>query len=438
MSGRGGKYVRKAPSLTKKQLFLLLLNVVLALLALACAWGLNAVKSALLTQSAAKAWRGSSEMRFAQVSVFLPEDEKTDVNSIESFRRTLDQALVDASLEAPEGGSLYTDAYSGTATVSVVSGKTSLSVKTIGVGGDFFLFHPLTLRSGSYLSGSDYMPDRVLLDEELAWALFGSYDVAGMSIQIGERTYPVAGVVHREDDFASKEAYQDGPGMFMSYEALNAISETKLGCYEIVMPDMISGYAESVVKDKFPVGHGGGEHRALQLREPLEHFPQLRQALDEHAGHHLSLLGECGPADGGLRGAAACAFDPVCDLPGRVCRDLGRADGQGAGHEGRRSRRTQDRGKDRGGEGKALRRRRNIGDLEASTDKTHRKCPAFAVLCFSKRILCHGASSASGGRWSSSGASAASAAQETKWPRSSSVCRRHVCPSACTRSSSTQ
>lgn len=230
MSGRGGKYVRKAPSLTKKQLFLLLLNVVLALLALACAWGLNAVKSALLTQSAAKAWRGSSEMRFAQVSVFLPEDEKTDVNSIESFRRTLDQALVDASLEAPEGGSLYTDAYSGTATVSVVSGKTSLSVKTIGVGGDFFLFHPLTLRSGSYLTGSDYMPDRVLLDEELAWALFGSYDVAGMSIQIGERTYPVAGVVHREDDFASKEAYQDGPGMFMSYEALNAISETKLGC----------------------------------------------------------------------------------------------------------------------------------------------------------------------------------------------------------------
>jgi hypothetical protein len=256
MSGRGGKYVRKVPSLTKKQLFLLLLNVVLALLALACAWGLNAVKSALLTQSAAKAWRGSSEMRFAQVSVFLPEDEKTDVNSIESFRRTLDQALVDASLEAPEGGSLYTDAYSGTATVSVVSGKTSLSVKTIGVGGDFFLFHPLTLRSGSYLTGSDYMPDRVLLDEELAWALFGSYDVAGMSIQIGERTYPVAGVVHREDDFASKEAYQDGPGMFMSYEALNAISETKLSCYEIVMPDMISGYAESVVKDKFPVGDG--------------------------------------------------------------------------------------------------------------------------------------------------------------------------------------
>ena len=256
MRGRGGKYVRRANPLTKKQWIWLIVNTALALAALACVWGLTAVTGTLPTQSAAKAWRGSNEMRFAQISAFLPEDEKTDLNSVETFRRALDQALVDASLEAPEGGSLYDDAYSGSATISVTSGKTSISVKTIGVGGDFFLFHPLQLRSGSYLTGSDYMNDRVLLDEELAWALFGSYDVAGMSIQVGERTYPVAGVVHRESDFASKKAYQDGPGMFMSYDALNAITETKISTYELVMPDMISGYAESVVKDKFPVGDG--------------------------------------------------------------------------------------------------------------------------------------------------------------------------------------
>lgn len=274
MRGRGGKYVRKAAALTKKQLVWLLINAGLAVLALLCVWGLNAVTSALPTQSAAKAWRGENEMRFAQVSAFLPEDEKTDESSIEAFRRTLDQKMIDASLEAAEGGSLYDDAYSGSATVSVTSGKTTLSVKTIGVGGDFFLFHPLTLRSGSYLTANDYMNDRVLLDEELAWALFGSYDVAGMSIQIGERTYPVAGVVHREDDFASKKAYQDGPGMFMSYAALNAISETKISAYEVVMPDMISGFAEGIVKDNFPVGGGTvventGRYGVLRLWEVL-------------------------------------------------------------------------------------------------------------------------------------------------------------------------
>lgn len=256
MSGRGGKYVRRPVPLTKKQLALGIVCVVLAVLCMVCVWGLQTVTGTLITQSAAKSWRGENEMRFAQVSVFLPEDGKLEQSEIESFRRTLNQKMIDASLEASEGGSLYADAYSGATTISVMSGKTSLSVKTIGVGGDFFLFHPMQMRSGSYLTGDDYMSDRVMLDEELAWALFGSYDVAGMSIQIGERTYPVAGVVHREDDFASERAYQDGTGMFMSYEALNAISETKISCYEIVMPDMISGFAENTVSETFPVGNG--------------------------------------------------------------------------------------------------------------------------------------------------------------------------------------
>lgn len=274
MRGRGGKYVRQAKPLTGRQRVWLLVNLSLAVLCLLCVWALNAVTGTLITQGAAKSWRGENEMRFAQVSVFLPEDGKIEQSEIESFRRTLDQKLVDASLEAAEGGSLYTDAYSGVTTMSVMSGKTSLSVKTVGVGGDFFRFHPLQLRSGSYLTGEDYMNDRVILDEELAWALFGSSDVAGMSIQIGERTYPVAGVVHREDDFASSRAYQDGAGMFMSYDALNAISETKISCYEIVLPDMISGFAETTVTESFPAGGGAvventGRYGLLRLAEIL-------------------------------------------------------------------------------------------------------------------------------------------------------------------------
>ena len=255
---RGGKFVRKRQRtpLTGKQLFLLLLNAVLLVGVLISALRLNSVTHALCTQDAAKTWRGSNEMRFAQVSAFLTGEGKIDLSAVQTFRQTLDQALVDASLEAPEGARLYADAYSGTASVSVVSGKNTMSVKAIGVGGDWFLFHPLTLRSGSYLTGEDYMADRVVLDEELAWALFGSNDVAGLTVDIGGRPFPIAGVIHREDDFASKKAYQDGAGLFMSYDALNAVTETKISCYELVMPDMISGYAKSIVTDKFPVGSG--------------------------------------------------------------------------------------------------------------------------------------------------------------------------------------
>ncbi|MCQ2421185.1 MAG: ABC transporter permease, partial [Clostridia bacterium] len=122
--------------------------------------------------------------------------------------------------------------------------------------GDFFSFHPLRLRSGAYLTSRDYMADRVVLDEEMAWALFGSVDVAGMEVTIGERSYAVAGVVCREDDFASELAYTGGPGMFMSIEALRLLQEVPIDCYEVVLPDPISGFAKKTVEDKFPVGNG--------------------------------------------------------------------------------------------------------------------------------------------------------------------------------------
>ena len=62
--------------------------------------------------------------------------------------------------------------------------------------------------------------------------------------------------------------------MFMSYDALNAISETKLSAYEIVMPDMISGFAESIVKAAFTGGKAAvvqntGRYGALRLWKVL-------------------------------------------------------------------------------------------------------------------------------------------------------------------------
>lgn len=276
---RGGKYVRRREKkrLTGKTILLLAVNAALLVCVLICALELRHVTHVLCTQDAAEVWRGENEMRFAQVSVFLPENGKVKRSDIETFRTALEQAMVDASLTANEGGSLYTDAYSGTAAITVSSDKNSMSVKAIGVGGNWFTFHPLTLRSGSYLTADDYMADRVVLDEELAWALFGSNDVAGLSVTIGERTYPIAGVIHREDDFATQKAYQDGAGLFMSYDALNAISETDIGCYELVMPDMITGYAESLVTEKFPVGDGAvvqntGRHSLSRLLEVIGSF----------------------------------------------------------------------------------------------------------------------------------------------------------------------
>lgn len=231
---------------------LAIVNLVLVILVLICLGIFAAVAGTLDSIHAADRFRGESDMRFAQVACFLPEDIGKTESDIKLFRETLSQKFVDASIEAPEGGKLYIDAYSGTARFSVTGDHGAAEVKAIGVGGNFFHFHPLRLRSGSYIAEDDFMLDRVVLDETLAWQLFGGFDVAGLTIQINGQPFQVAGVVRRESDFASKEAYLDGASLFLSYSAMAALDEnSKITCYEIVLPDPITGFGLSTVSENF-------------------------------------------------------------------------------------------------------------------------------------------------------------------------------------------
>ncbi len=259
----GGKFARRRARkpLSWKKALLLILNAALAVLAIVFAAKLHHVETLLITQSAAQVWQGASDMRFAQVSAFTPAGSEVTEDELEVFHRTLETKLTDASLETPENGSLYQAAWStAPQDISVCTASTSYTAKTIGVGGDFFLFHPLPLRSGSYISERDFTFDRVILDEELSWALFGSYDVAGQTVWIGDEPYVVAGVVAREKDEASEKAYKDGAGMFLSYAALRHITggEERLDpgvrAYELVLAEPITGFALSTLQENFPGG----------------------------------------------------------------------------------------------------------------------------------------------------------------------------------------
>lgn len=237
----------------KKRIILFGIAVLLLLCAVISLCLLGNVKNCLITQSAAPRWRGESEVRFSQVSAFLPQDAVFDLQSVYSLRQNLSQTFVAESMEVPEGGSLSHDAFYGFDSVTIFNDRASITAKAIGVGGDFFFFHPLTLLSGSYISESDFMHDGVVLDEDLAWTLFGSFDIAGQSVQIGTHRFYVAGVVKREDDFATKAAYQDGAGLFMDYEMLNALSETKISGYEVVMPNPVVNYAKNMIAEKIGI-----------------------------------------------------------------------------------------------------------------------------------------------------------------------------------------
>ena len=242
---------------SKKKILLVAANAVLLVLIAVCLLKVNSYSRVLLSQQAAEYWAGDSAEPFAQVSCFFPEAKLATTDSIFTFRKTIDGKLTDAGIEPKEEGEYWTDCYSAEDSLTVAGDRNSSEATVIGVGGDFFLFHPYELISGSYLSEDDVMKDRVILDYELAWKLFGGTSLEGMSVTINGTPYYVAGVVRRETDKFSTKAFSGEPVMFMSYSTLSSLKEgTGISCYELAMPDPISNYAENFVKESFKTAEG--------------------------------------------------------------------------------------------------------------------------------------------------------------------------------------
>ena len=237
-----------------KRVFLIAINALLLVAFIVCLAVSGNINKTLRSQQASAAWAGQSGERFAQLSAFLPDGSAFDENVIRNLHGAIDKALIDASLTEDEGRTLYADAWSAEGNVFLIGDRGSSSANAYGVGGDFFLFHPLHLRDGSYLSRNDLMKDRVILDEELAWRLFGSVNLSGLEVLVGGKLHIIAGIISREDDFASTKAYTGGAGLFMSYESLSELSEggAEIICYEIVMPDPITGFALNTLTELFP------------------------------------------------------------------------------------------------------------------------------------------------------------------------------------------
>ncbi len=235
----------------KKHIAPVTLNAVLILLAAVCLIGFVRIKNILTYTNAAKEWAGESGERFAYISCFLPVNGNISEDYVYSFGDTLDKKLIESSIEAAEGGSLWRCAYSGMENVSVSTDRTNATIYAMGVGGGFFEFHRLFLRSGNYITESDLMHDRVVLDKELAWRLFGAIEVDGMTLEINGKRFIVAGVVERDEDFASSVSYPEDSGLYMSYDVFNELTGAEINCYEIVLPNPVSSFGKNMVTENF-------------------------------------------------------------------------------------------------------------------------------------------------------------------------------------------
>lgn len=241
----------------RKRIVLLALDGVLLLLALGCLIGVLQLSRLLPSQEEARRWQGSSDLRYSQISAFIPVDDKRGVSDIYEFRGNLMKKLHEAALDVDRDETLFVDAWSTTGKALAATDLGRGEAAVIAVGGQFFDFHPLRLLNGAYFSERDLMKDRVLLDEELAWLLFGGTQLQGMTLKIDGVPFQVGGVIQRERDFASRKAYTAGMGLYMSYDAWSSLhEEAGITTYELVMAEPVDGFAIGFAREKFPIGQG--------------------------------------------------------------------------------------------------------------------------------------------------------------------------------------
>lgn len=202
----------------------------------------------LYDQQMADRW--SKEGDAAQISAFFAEDAVTDETYFKEIEQSVEKALQAASIvNENENARLWIDAISKSGKVVLGSERAYVELNALGVSGEFFQFHPQKIVSGALFREDSMMQDGVVIDEETAWQLFGSSDVAGMQIMIGQVPHYITGVVERPEGRLEAAAGLDKSVCFLSLESLQNYGSTTGGfTYEIVMPNPMKGFAFSTMQ----------------------------------------------------------------------------------------------------------------------------------------------------------------------------------------------
>ncbi len=232
---------------------------------------------------AAEKWQGESDDSYTQISCFFSENAGFDIDSIGSARTHMLYTLQSVSIVPEDGKKLCPDAYSASLGQVSVTGDISgrSEAEATAVGGDFFFFRDFKLIDGAFFSDDDIMQDGVVIDRNLAWALYGSHDIAGMNLKINDTEFYISGVIENPSTDVERECAGELPKLYISYEGAELISAsavssysgdlaenlkntaserfTDVTCYEFIMPDPVENFAYTSMKEFFQSFGSGAE-----------------------------------------------------------------------------------------------------------------------------------------------------------------------------------
>ncbi|MBR6966990.1 MAG: ABC transporter permease [Ruminococcus sp.] len=224
---------------------------------------------------AAERWKHSGDMDYSQLSCFLSNDAGFNINEMNSIRSSFRSNLQEASITEEKGKLLFPDAYStpvGKASVSCDIGG-SADAQITAVGGEFFFFRNFRLLDGAYFTEDDIMQDGAVIDERLAWALYGSPNISGQAIYINGVKFYISGVVKTPSTDPEERCIGSAPLAYISYYAAGSVSGDSPGamygygedfsgmgfeesfdritCYECVLPEPVENFGYDMMKKQF-------------------------------------------------------------------------------------------------------------------------------------------------------------------------------------------
>lgn len=256
--------------LTGKRIFLFGAGILCLLLFGIITLTEKTIQNGLYDQQLAARWSENKDV--SQVSAFFAAGEVDGPDYFTGIGMTLDKKLTEASLTAPnEQARLRIDAISIPGKVTLSNGSRSTELTAFGVEGDFFQFHPLMLLEGSFFDLNSMMQDGIIIDEETAWQLFGSSDVAGMQVMLGQVPHYISGVVRRDSGRIAEAAGLDKSVCYLSIDSLLKYGMVNGGyCYEVLMPNPVKGFARTALSEALEA-----EKKQVHLVENSTRFQSL-------------------------------------------------------------------------------------------------------------------------------------------------------------------
>ena len=229
----------------------LIIAVILLLLALVPAYLWLRICSDFVEQTAAERWKGANPARFAQVTAYL--DESVGLEPVQEYeiRQSLEKELAGQSEEA------WILAMSGFCTVTVADDSHEITARGICTSGSFNHFHPIRMVSGAWYDPQEVNQDGVVLDMQLAWKLFGGYDLKGFSLRVNGIPVQIVGVVRLPEAKIEQDVYGDMPTVWFSVGLMERLGlGVPITCVEAVLPDPVSHFAADKLKRVLALDEG--------------------------------------------------------------------------------------------------------------------------------------------------------------------------------------